>query len=141
VVPGYVGHRAGGQYYEDRSPEKTPDRSCLRVAHVHVSLCQEEREISCSALGERARLPLPESPSSLVRLSAVVPAFAEPDIHSLSQVPADRHRRLSLCSLPVPKQFEGSLRRILRRSVGYRQDLAACALWDSVVVLPGGPAF
>jgi hypothetical protein len=39
----------------------------------------------------------------------VVPAFAEPDIHSLSQVPKDRHRRLSVCSLPVLKQFGESL--------------------------------
>jgi hypothetical protein len=37
--------------------------------------------------------------SSHVGLSAVVPAFAEPDIHSLSQVLTDRHRRLSVCSL------------------------------------------
>jgi hypothetical protein len=36
---------------------------------------------------------------------SVVPAFAAPDMHSLSQVPKDRHRRLSGCSLPVLKQF------------------------------------
>jgi len=34
---------------------------------------------------------------------------AEPDIHLLSQAPKSRHRRLSLCSLPVPKQFVESL--------------------------------
>ena len=39
----------------------------------------------------------------------MVPAFAEPDIHSLSQAPKDRHRRLSVCSLPVLKQFGESL--------------------------------
>ena len=44
-----------------------------------------------------------------MRLSAEVPAFAEPDIHSLSRAPKGLHRRLSLCSLPVPKQSEGSL--------------------------------
>jgi hypothetical protein len=44
-----------------------------------------------------------------VGLSAMVPAFAEPDIHSLSQILADRHRRLSVCSLPVLKQFGESL--------------------------------
>ena len=38
------------------------------------------------------------------------------------------HRRLSLCSLPVPKQFEGSLGREFRRSVGKMQDLAAAML-------------
>ena len=31
---------------------------------------------------------------------------AEPDIHLLSKAPESPHRRLSLCSLPVPKQFE-----------------------------------
>jgi len=39
----------------------------------------------------------------------VVPAHAEPDIHLLSRAPRSRHRRLSLCSLPVPKQFVESL--------------------------------
>jgi len=44
--------------------------------------------------------------SAHVGLSAMVPAFAEPDIHSLPRILADRHRRLSMCSLPVLKQFE-----------------------------------
>ncbi len=39
----------------------------------------------------------------------MVPAFAEPDIHSLSQVLADHHRRLSVCSVPVLKQSGESL--------------------------------
>ena len=47
--------------------------------------------------------------SSHLCLSAVVPAFAEPDIHSLSRAGEGRHRRLSLGSLPVLKQFEESL--------------------------------
>jgi len=47
--------------------------------------------------------------SSQVCLSAMVPAFAEPDIHSLSQILADRHRRLSVCALPVLKQSGESL--------------------------------
>ena len=65
----------------------------------------------------------------------MVPVFAEPDIHSLPRVLEDRHRRLSLCSLPVLKQFEESLGSFaLRRSVGNRQDLAVCALCDPVVV-------
>ena len=38
---------------------------------------------------------------------------AEPDIHLLSQTPKSRHRRLSLCSLPVPKQFVESLGRVV----------------------------
>jgi hypothetical protein len=38
---------------------------------------------------------------------------AEPDIHLLSRALKGRHRRLSLCSLPVPKQFEESLGRLI----------------------------
>src|ERR1700679_3243348 len=34
---------------------------------------------------------------------------AEPDIHLQSRALKGRHRRLSLCSLPVPKQFVESL--------------------------------
>ena len=34
--------------------------------------------------------------------------FAEPDIHLVSPAPEGLLRRLSLCSLPVPKQFEGA---------------------------------
>src|SRR5258708_2934050 len=52
---------------------------------------------------------------------AVVPAFAEPDIHSLSQVPKDRHRRLRGCTLPVLKQFGdnlGSLISVVHRRNG-----------------------
>ena len=58
-------------------------------------------------------------------LSAVVPAFAEPDIHSLSRALAGRHRRLSLCSLPVLKQSEGSLGSLT--SVAYS---VRCRTWQ-----------
>lgn len=51
-------------------------------------------------------------------LSAVVPAFAEPDIHLLPRAGFGPRRRLSWCSLPVPKQSVGSLGRVLRRSLG-----------------------
>src|ERR1700679_395300 len=62
---------------------------------------------------------------------------AEPDIHLLSQAPESRHRRLSLCSLPVPKQFEESLGSRLRRPAGDLRDLAACASIDpDVLVFP-----
>src|ERR1700693_1575253 len=61
-----------------------------------------------------ARTNVPASiRSSHLCLSAVVPAFAEPDIHSLSRAPEGRHRRLSLCSLPVLKQFEESLGSVI----------------------------
>src|SRR5271168_4054291 len=43
----------------------------------------------------------------------MVPALAEPDIHLLPQAPKSYRRRLSLCSLPVPKQSEGSLGSVI----------------------------
>src|ERR1700692_2556895 len=43
----------------------------------------------------------------------MVPALAEPDIHLLPQAPKSSCRRLSLCSLPVPKQSEGSLGSVI----------------------------
>jgi len=46
-------------------------------------------------------------------LSAVVPAFAEPDIHLLPRAAQGSRRRLSWCSLPVPKQSVKSLKRVL----------------------------
>lgn len=53
---------------------------------------------------------------------------AEPDIHLRSRAFESRHRRSSLCSPPVPKQFVESLGESdLRRSVGNTQDLAVCA--------------
>jgi len=64
-------------------------------------------------------------------LSAVVPAFAEPDIHSLSRAPEGRHRRLSLCSLPVLKQFEeslGSLISVAQSANGRTWQPARCVI-------------
>src|SRR5438309_4215557 len=92
-----------------------------RFADIHVSLLSREKKILLTrALGGARTAEPARTCSSHVCLSAVVPAFAEPDIHSLSQVHADRHRRLSVCSLPVLKQFEESLGN-LRRSVGNRR--------------------
>jgi hypothetical protein len=57
-----------------------------------------------------------ESGSSLRSRASrlVVPAFpAEPDIYLRSRAAMSRHRRLSLCSLPVPKQFVESLRSLI----------------------------
>ena len=56
--------------------------------------------------------------------------LAEPDIHLLPQAPKSRRRRLSLCSLPVPKQFEESLGSCLLRPAGNLRDLAVCASCD-----------
>ena len=73
------------------------------------SFVKGEKDSPDARLGGARTIEAIRTRSSHVCLSAVVPAFAEPDIHSLSQVHADRHRRLSVCSLPVLKQFEESL--------------------------------
>src|SRR5215472_16134539 len=58
-------------------------------------------------------------------LSAVIPAFAEPDIHSLSQAHSERHRGLSVYSLPVLKKFGESL-----RSATSVAQSATCRTWQ-----------
>jgi len=103
----------------------------MRNAIFDPVFCQGEKDSPEARFGGARTTICFGARSSHVCLSAVVPAFAEPDIHSLSRVLEDRHRRLSMCSLPVLKQSEGSLRRVdLHRSVGYGQDLAVCALHD-----------
>jgi len=57
---------------------------------------------------------------------------AEPDIHLLSETPKSPYRRLSLCSLPVPKQTDGSLGSCPRRSARHLRDLAA---WHRVILM------
>src|SRR5436309_7329956 len=81
---------------------KVPDHPCK-------SFVKGEKDSPDARLGGARTIEAIRTRSSHVCLSAVVPAFAEPAIHSLSQVHADRHRRLSVCSLPVLKQFEESL--------------------------------
>jgi len=51
--------------------------------------------------------------------------FAEPDIHLLSPAPWGLLRRLSLCSLPVPKQSEGSLGSLISSAQS-----ATCGTWQ-----------
>ena len=83
----------------------------FRIADIHVShLSRKKHEIPGRAL-ESAQLDLIRTFAYAAFASRlVVPALAEPDIHLLSKTPKSPHRRLSLCSLPVPKQFEESLR-------------------------------
>jgi hypothetical protein len=67
----------------------------------------------------------------VVRTSAsrlVVPALRRTGHPFAASGREGRRKRLSWCSLPVPKQFVESLRRAgLLRSVGNRRDLAVCA--------------
>jgi hypothetical protein len=119
---------------------RTPFRANLRVADVHVShLSRENRLLLTRAAEERARSISLQNPQLATCASRrLVPAFAEPDIHSLSRAPKGLHRRLSLCSLPVPKQSEGSLWSLI--SVAQS---ATCGTWQParcVILLCSFPA-
>jgi hypothetical protein len=102
--------------------------------HPCKFLSTEKHRIFWARSGERA--------IGLIRICryATVPLgwwfllSAEPDIHLLSETPKSPHRRLSLCSLPVPKQTEGSLWSCLRRPARHLRDLAACAPNDPDVL-------
>jgi hypothetical protein len=76
--------------------------------------------------GERANQQFQDVLGATVCLSASVLRSAEPDIHLQSRAPKSLHRRLSLCSLPVPKQFVESLGRVI--SVAQS---AICRTWQS----------
>jgi hypothetical protein len=56
----------------------------MRERDFRPSLCQGERVLLLARSGERALQPLQNSQSRTMPLGKV-PAFAEPDIHSLSQ--------------------------------------------------------
>src|SRR5215469_9462629 len=62
--------------------------------------------------GERALVGQNLSLRNSASRRRVAAFLAEPDIHLRSRAPESRHRRLSLCSLPVPKQFGESLGRV-----------------------------
>jgi hypothetical protein len=80
-----------------------------RIADIHVSQSQEKSTRCLWRALESAHSSLFRMSPAQLCLSAVGSCHAEPDIHLLSQAPRSRHRRLSLCSLPVPKQFVESL--------------------------------
>jgi hypothetical protein len=95
------------------------------------SLSRENRTLLTRATEERALPNLPEPAARTCCLSAVVPAFAEPDIHSRSRAGEGRHRRLSLGSLPVLKQFEeslGSLISVAQSANGRTWQPALCVI-------------
>ncbi len=107
----------------------------MQNRHPCKSSVKKKARECWSRSGERAFILIrPSACACASRL--VVPAPAGPDIHLLPRAPKSRRRRLSLCSLPVPKQCEGSLGSFLRRPGDLLQDLAACASNDLVFVLP-----
>jgi hypothetical protein len=107
----------------------------LRVADVHVSLCQEKTQFSRRALQRSAQNAYARTRSSHVCLSAMIPAFAEPDIHSLSQALRPSQKIECVFSASPETIRREPLEFYLHRSVGYMQDLAVCALCDPVLFL------
>jgi len=103
-----VPHEWSG-HSESLATESNPSRIWHDESDFRPSLCQGEKDSPDARYGGARTVGFVGTRSPHVGLSAMVPAFAEPDIHSLSQILADRHRRLSVCSLPVLKQFGESL--------------------------------
>src|SRR2546426_6889965 len=113
----------------------------FRFADIHVSLCQGEKDSPEARFGGARTANSGRTRSSHACLSAMVPAFAEPDIHSLSRILADRHRRLSVCSLPVLKQSGESLGSLISVAQSATAGPGSCALCDPVVFPPEGRGF
>ena len=101
--------------------------SRLCVADIHVSHLSREKTVLLSAPMRSAQNRISSEPAARKCASRrCFLLFAEPDIHLLSRAPKGRHRRLSLCSLPVPKQTGGSL----WSSISFAQS-ATCRTWQS----------
>jgi hypothetical protein len=83
----------------------------VRFVDIHVVICQVKARVARARSGERAnqqfRMFYAQQCASRHRFLR----SAEPDIHLRSRAPKSIHRILSLCSLPVPKQFVESLGR------------------------------
>ena len=99
------------------------------LTDIHVSLLSRENTGAQARSGERALFGCRTAQLAFC-LSAVVPAFAEPDIHSLSRArrPSQKIECVFSASPETvrrePREFH------LRRSVGQWRDLAVCALCD-----------
>jgi hypothetical protein len=100
--------------------------------HPCKSSVKGKARVGCSRSGERVVNPIRSCRCARRPLGGGFLHSAEPDIHLLPRSPWSRRRRLSLGSLPVPKQFEESLGSCLRRPAGDLRDLAACA---SILIL------
>src|SRR5882757_1912489 len=73
-----------------------------RVADIHVSHLSSGGVGVPGTLARACNSPVPGCSIRTACLSPSVPALGRPDIHLLSRAPKSLHRRLSLCSLPVP---------------------------------------
>ncbi len=94
---------------------KAPSR-CVPNRHPCKSFVKGKARSIWARSGERAVGLIGIYRPAHVCLSAVGScSLAEPDIHLLPQAGKSHRRRLSLCSLPVPKQCEESLGSFLRR--------------------------
>jgi hypothetical protein len=108
------------------NPDRTPAMSCyVRIADLHVShLSRKKHEIPGRAQESARRVVIRTFPFAVFASRLVVPALAEPDIHLLSKTPKSPHRRLSLCSLPVPKQSKRAF------GVSSIAQSAICGTWQ-----------
>jgi hypothetical protein len=127
----WSGSKAHGDFEIQQSKIASLPHFWTDDRHPCKSLVKGKARALRARSGESALLVQSRSAAAHVCLSAdgsCIPA--EPDIHLLPQAAKSRRRRLSLCSLPVPKQSEESLGSCLRRPAGHMRDLAACASGD-----------
>ena len=115
-------HRIAGLRTVDRHLCK----SMSTAKHKISGRAQESAQLIVGGISDCAPVPLGRW--------SLLPAG--PDIHLQSETPKSPHRRLSLCSLPVPKQSEGGIGSCPPRPGGQLRDLAACASSNPVFVLP-----
>jgi hypothetical protein len=82
--------------------------SFVRVPDIHVSQCQEKKQFSWRATEERAKQSIfgVSGSQSCASRQWFLPSQNQTSICCLG--PGGPHRRLSLCSLPVPKQSVGA---------------------------------
>jgi len=103
-----------GRAHSSHTQAGRKPRNWPAPAHRHPCKSSVKEKHTWSGALARARTFLVKIFSSRIWcLSAVVPAFAEPDIHLLPRARQGLRRRLSWCSLPVSKQSVGSLRKVL----------------------------
>src|SRR5229473_3403360 len=97
-----------------------------RVADIYVSHCQEKKQSPDARYGGTRKTNAFRTHSSQ-RVPLGVGSCLRRTRHLFTvSGPEGLHRRLSLCSLPVPKQSEGSLGSL----ISFAQS-ANCGTWQS----------